>query len=286
MWVCGAASSLAWDYAPGIPQGEAANVRLGWREKPVGELIHRTFFQKSSEELAKHQDAEKQGLPETLQALEKLDNNSGIQLVRRMSEISAVSLHKGEHGSSVAHPAMKIEGHTAPSLEPSHNENQGLNSGPPPPITIPAKFWSVAATLFTPTALAIYISLPIALVPALKSLFVLPTSPSDPYYFIAPDGNPPLYFILSTTTFVGALTVPMTLILLGASFARLKIPRPFSQKAPVWAIWWVCIAKLVFLPVIGIFFVQGLVSRSVIHKEEKVLRFVLMLLSGTPSAVR
>jgi len=77
----------------------------------------------------------------------------------------------------------------------------------------------------------------------------------------------------------------MTLFLLGASFARLKIPRPFLQKAPLWAIFWVCTAKMVILPVIGIFFVQGLVQRHVVRKEEIVLRFVTMLLSGGPSAV-
>lgn len=39
----------------------------------------------------------------------------------------------------------------------------------------------------------------------------------------APDGNPPLSFFLQTTKYLGAVTVPLALILLGSSFARLKV---------------------------------------------------------------
>lgn len=296
MWIGGAASTLAWDYAPGVPQGEAANVRVGWREKPVGGYIHRTFFQKNSEEAGRLNDAEKVGVPDALEIPEELVSDPDIQLVRRMSRVSISSSHKGGRRPSVSRPVTKLEPpintNAHPSFESLHDEKPEPMAQPavvetsPEPLTPFAKFWAVAGTLFNPITVTIYISLPIALVPALKSLFVLPASRSDPYYFVAPDGNPPLHFILNTTSFVGALCVPMSLILLGASFARLKIPRPFLQKAPVWAIWWVCVAKLVFLPVIGIFFVQGLASKGVVHKEEIALRFVAMLLSGTPSAVK
>jgi auxin efflux carrier family protein len=40
-WICGLASSLAWDYAPGVPQGEEAQMRVPWREKPIGTLVYR-----------------------------------------------------------------------------------------------------------------------------------------------------------------------------------------------------------------------------------------------------
>ena len=40
-WVCGLAHSLSWDYAPGVPQGEAANTRVSWKEKPIGGFIQR-----------------------------------------------------------------------------------------------------------------------------------------------------------------------------------------------------------------------------------------------------
>ena len=41
--MCGAASSLSWDYLPGVPQGEAAERRVSWKEKPVGGLIARAL---------------------------------------------------------------------------------------------------------------------------------------------------------------------------------------------------------------------------------------------------
>jgi hypothetical protein len=39
----------------------------------------------------------------------------------------------------------------------------------------------------------------------------------------APDGNPPLSFIIDTAAFLGGVTIPAALVLLGASFARLKV---------------------------------------------------------------
>ena len=38
-WVLGAAHSLSWDYLPGVPQGEEAERRCSWKEKPLGSLI-------------------------------------------------------------------------------------------------------------------------------------------------------------------------------------------------------------------------------------------------------
>ncbi len=42
-WICGAASSLAWDYLPGVPQGEEAERRVSWKEKPIGHLVARAL---------------------------------------------------------------------------------------------------------------------------------------------------------------------------------------------------------------------------------------------------
>lgn len=275
MWIGGTASTLSWDYAPGIPQGEAAKIRVGWRQKPVGGYVYRTFFQKKYNEPEMYRDAEAQDSPQIVEIPGEMVSDPDIQLVRRIEIASS-----NDGPSSVIRPLDDpIPTNVA---QPSHENS---TSQPTPPEAL-ARFWSVVGPLFSPITLAIYVSLPIALAPVLKSLFVLPPSPSDPYYFIAPDGNPPLHFILNTAAFVGALCVPVSLILLGASFARMNIPRPFLQTVPIWAILWMCMAKLVFLPVIGVLFVQGLVSQGVVQKEELVLRFVAMLLSGTPSATK
>ena len=79
--------------------------------------------------------------------------------------------------------------------------------------------------------------------------------------------------------------MPMALILLGTSFARMRIPKPLN-KLPIPAILAVTFAKLVLLPVIGILFSQGLVAHGIVSKDALAERFVGMLLSGTPTAVK
>lgn len=79
--------------------------------------------------------------------------------------------------------------------------------------------------------------------------------------------------------------MPMALILLGAAFARIKIPRPIS-RLPIAAMLSVCGAKLVLLPVIGVFLVQAMVKGGMIPKDAKAEIFVAIFVSGTPSAVK
>ncbi len=83
---------------------------------------------------------------------------------------------------------------------------------------------------------------------------------------------------------MGGIAVPLSLILLGASFARIKVPRPLS-RLPMMAIFLTTVAKLVVLPVIGVLLVQAMTKVGLVHKDEKALRFVLMFLSGTPTAI-
>lgn len=86
-------------------------------------------------------------------------------------------------------------------------------------------------------------------------------------------------------SFIGAIAIPLALIMLGASFARLRIPRPLS-RLPLTAMFAVALAKMVVLPVIGIFIVQAMVHRGLIEGSAKAERFVAVFLSGTPAAVK
>ena len=79
--------------------------------------------------------------------------------------------------------------------------------------------------------------------------------------------------------------MPLALILLGASFARIKLPRPLS-RLPMKAMFLTTIAKMAVLPVIGVLLVQAMTKAGFVHKDEKALRFVMMFLSGTPTAVK
>ena len=45
-------------------------------------------------------------------------------------------------------------------------------------------------------------------------------------------------------------------------------------------------AKMVILPVVGVFFVIALTDTGFLDRKEKTLRFILIFLSGTPTAVK
>lgn len=128
--------------------------------------------------------------------------------------------------------------------------------------------------LLTPASVTIILSFLIALVPKLKALFV---EVPGTYIPSAPDGQPPLAFILDSTTFVGAASVPLGLICLGSSLARLNWPKKGEwKKLPLGAISWVAISKMVVMPVLGVLICEGLTNVGFISKDDKVLRFVCM----------
>ena len=134
-------------------------------------------------------------------------------------------------------------------------------------------------SLASPPSMSIIISFPIALITPLKALFIaVPNSPIPN----APDGQPPLAFIMDTATFVGAASVPMGLICLGSALARLKLPmnRASWHIMPVGAISALAVARIVISPILGILICEGLTSAGVIDKEDKVLRFVCMYVSS------
>lgn len=129
-------------------------------------------------------------------------------------------------------------------------------------------------SFFTPPSVAILISFPIALVPNLKALFT-----SVPGTFIppAPDGQPPLAFVLDATTFMGAASVPLGLICLGSALARLNLPKKGEWLSlPLGAIGSMAVVRMLVMPVLGVLICQGLTNVGVISKDDKVLRFVCM----------
>ncbi|KAH9481484.1 Protein ECM3 [Psilocybe cubensis] len=137
--------------------------------------------------------------------------------------------------------------------------------------------------LLTPSSITILTSFPIALIPKIKALFVeVPGTYMPP----APDGQPPLAFLLDATTFVGAASVPLGLVCLGSSIARLNMPRKGEWKnQPMGAIIWLSIAKMVIMPVVGVLMCQGLTQAGVISKDDiKHLTFFSSFFSCLPTA--
>ncbi|KAF8167301.1 auxin efflux carrier transmembrane protein [Crassisporium funariophilum] len=138
-------------------------------------------------------------------------------------------------------------------------------------------------SIFTPVSMVIFISFPLALIPQLKALFVPVAGVHMPP---APDGLPPLAFIMDATNFVGAASVPLGLICLGSALARLPIPKKGEWKTlPLGAIGWLAVGKMLIMPVLGVLICEGfLVKVGVIPKEDKVLRFVCIFFSCLPTA--
>ncbi|KAG2367632.1 auxin efflux carrier [Suillus spraguei] len=97
-------------------------------------------------------------------------------------------------------------------------------------------------SLMTPPSLSIIISFIIAIVPPLKALFV-PGVPGT-HIPLAPDGQPPLAFIMKTATFFSGASVPMGLITLGSALARLNIPRNQWSSLPLGAIGSLAVGRL------------------------------------------
>lgn len=135
-------------------------------------------------------------------------------------------------------------------------------------------FCQFLKSFFTPPSVAILISFPIALVPNLKALFT-----PVPGTFIppAPDGQPPLAFVLDATTFMGAASVPVGLVCLGSALARLNLPKKGEWLSlPLGAIASLAVARMLVMPVLGVLICQGLTNVGIISKDDKVLRFVCM----------
>lgn len=119
--------------------------------------------------------------------------------------------------------------------------------------------------------------------PTLKALFIAPAAGAS-FHPVAPDGNPPLEILYDTATFVGAASVPLGLLVLGASIGRMTIPRPIS-KLPLVSIASMAVVRMALLPLIGYFFVRMLVERTgMVAADNKVLRFVLIYMSCVPTA--
>ncbi|TCD62952.1 Protein M3 [Steccherinum ochraceum] len=292
-WVFGGAHSLSWDYLPGVPQGEAAEVRVSWSQKPLGSIVSRYILRQKvapvewvveNRELEKREtlkepaaDTSMTSTPVILQYKEPIAAFETLpDLTRRSSRNSQVS----QHDNTTSLDAVQ---HASSSADQAVSPNNTLNAPEPTKHGLLYRVLHPIKAVFHPVTIALLVSLPIALVDPLKALFVDITQDGGPN-FHGPDGRPPLAFIIDTASFLGNIAVPLALILLGASFARLQIPRPIS-RLPIMAMIAVALAKMLILPVIGVFTTQAMVHGGLINQESKAEKFVAMFLSGTPAAV-
>ena len=85
------------------------------------------------------------------------------------------------------------------------------------------RFIAILKSFRIPATISIAIAIPCSVALPLKALFTPVEGWTGTVIPVAPDGNPPLAFVLDTTSSIGGLVVPSQLILLGAAVARLKV---------------------------------------------------------------
>lgn len=128
-----------------------------------------------------------------------------------------------------------------------------------------------------PNSVSLIIAIIVAMSPPLKALFVK-TSFSMPN---APDSEPPLSFIMDTTSYVGNASVPTGLLLLGACISRLKLstmPNGFWKTAVA-----ITVVRLIIIPIIGVGLTTGF-QHGGWFGDDNILRFVSVVLYGLPNA--
>lgn len=139
-------------------------------------------------------------------------------------------------------------------------------------------FWLdyLLINLMRPASIVLLISILVAMVPWLRALFVS----NSIHIHSAPDKLPPLNFVMDFTIYVGNAAIPMGLLLLGGTIARLKIneiPKGFWKTSL-----FLTLCRLVLMPIIGVLWTNRLYSNGWITDD--ISRFVLIISWAVPSA--
>ncbi|SCU93931.1 LADA_0G05622g1_1 [Lachancea dasiensis] len=127
-----------------------------------------------------------------------------------------------------------------------------------------------------PASLGALLGILCCMIPWVKALFV------HTYVHVheAPDGEPVLNFLMDFTGYIGNACVPLGLLLLGGTLARLEIkslPKGFWKTTAIMTTF-----RLVILPIIGIAWADKLYDINWI--ENDIAKFVVILTWAMPSA--
>lgn len=172
--------------------------------------------------------------------------------------------------STASHSHSRTRGVDAQALEAE--TTSGTSYHPRASVRVWRSVWSLLRPILTsPPTMVLVSALIISLIPTLRALFVAP-EPGTSFHPTAPDGKPPLAVLYDTATFVGGASVPTGLIVLGASIAKIKVPRPIS-RLPLSGIVGMAIVRMAIMPIVGFFFVKQLVNVGMVEANNRVLRF-------------
>jgi predicted permease len=130
--------------------------------------------------------------------------------------------------------------------------------------------------LLKPCPITILIAIVVALVDPLKALFIPPSGSFQPRFRpVAPDGQPPLAFVLDTASFIGAACVPLGLVSLGSALACLRV-RSGAESFPRGAIVMLALARMIVTPLLGVGITRLFARTGFVNRDDKVLQFVCM----------
>ncbi|CCD26964.1 uncharacterized protein NDAI_0J00720 [Naumovozyma dairenensis CBS 421] len=129
---------------------------------------------------------------------------------------------------------------------------------------------------FRPASLGALLGIICALIPWLKALFV------HTYVHVhqAPDGEPVLNFLMDFTSYIGNACIPLGLLMLGGTLARLKIttlPKGFIRSAILMTLF-----RLVVIPIIGVAWANKLYDINWL--ETDISKFAVILTFAMPNA--
>jgi len=129
-----------------------------------------------------------------------------------------------------------------------------------------------------PLSISLIVAIIIAMIPWIKALFVSFDQVKLPN---APDGKPPLSFIMDFTGYLANACVPLGLLILGSTLSRLKIgtmPSGYWQTPLA-----LSILRLIILPIIGVV-INTRLNKIGWFDNDKILQFVCTIVFGLPNA--
>lgn len=134
----------------------------------------------------------------------------------------------------------------------------------------------VIINFIRPASLGALIGIIVAMIPWVKALFVH----TDVHVHNAPDGLPVLNFLMDFTSYIGNACVPLGLLLLGGTIARLEVktlPKGFLKVAILMTFF-----RLMVIPVIGVAWANKLYKLNWL--DTIIGKFVMILTWSMPSA--
>ncbi|EDO15147.1 hypothetical protein Kpol_397p6 [Vanderwaltozyma polyspora DSM 70294] len=134
----------------------------------------------------------------------------------------------------------------------------------------------IGINFFRPASLGALLGIICALIPWVKALFV----PTYVHVHMAPDGEPVLNFLMDFTAYIGNACIPLGLLMLGGTLARLEIntlPEGFLKTAVAMTVF-----RLMVLPIIGVAWANKLMDIN--WMATAIGKFVMILTWSMPSA--